>query len=157
MSAVTVRMLCVCGGRSVPFLVQMYVSVDGPVLVVSQVRVKFDPSSTTPESLLEIQGTLGTTERQPKQESRTKKTMKQIEQYWHIYGLSRASLIMVVHPGCPVCSIVAASLVAVETNVGETISAAKVAFVCGVWSVGFVAPHSAGPFSNFCVHQLLFH
>ena len=29
------------------------------------------------------------------------------------------------HPGCPVCSIVAASLVAVETDVGETISALK--------------------------------
>ena len=33
---------------------------------------------------------------------------------------------MGVHPGCPGCSIVAASPVAVETNVGETISAAKV-------------------------------
>ena len=33
---------------------------------------------------------------------------------------------MGVHPGCPVSSIVAASLVAVETDVGETISAAKV-------------------------------
>ena len=30
---------------------------------------------------------------------------------------------MGAHPGCPVCLIVAASLVAVETNVGETISA----------------------------------
>ena len=29
---------------------------------------------------------------------------------------------MGIHPGCPVCLIVAASLVAVETNVGETIS-----------------------------------
>ena len=48
----------------------------------------------------------------------------------YIYGLLRSSLIMGVHPGCPVCSIVAASLVAVETDVGETISAAKVAFVC---------------------------
>ena len=38
---------------------------------------------------------------------------------------------MGVHPGCPVCLIVAASLVAVETDVGETISATKVAFVCG--------------------------
>ena len=45
---------------------------------------------------------------------------------------------MGVHPGCPVCSIVAASLVAVETDVGETISAAKVAVVCGLWSVGVV-------------------
>ena len=43
---------------------------------------------------------------------------------------------MGVHPGCPFCSIVAASFVAVETDVGETISAAKVAFVCGLWSVG---------------------
>ena len=46
---------------------------------------------------------------------------------------------MGVHPGCPVCSIVAASLVAVETDVGETISAANVAFVCGLWSIGVVA------------------
>ena len=38
------------------------------------------------------------------------------------YGLRRSCLIMGVHPGCPVCSIVAASLVAVETDVGETIS-----------------------------------
>ena len=30
---------------------------------------------------------------------------------------------MAVHPGCRVCSIVAASLVAVETDVGETTSA----------------------------------
>ena len=43
---------------------------------------------------------------------------------------------MGVHPGCPVCSIVAASLVAVETDVGETVSVAKVALVCGLWSVG---------------------
>ena len=48
------------------------------------------------------------------------------------YGLCRSSLIMGVHPGCPVCSIVAASLVAVETDVGETIFAAKIAFVCGL-------------------------
>ena len=34
-------------------------------------------------------------------------------------GLRRSSLIMGVHPGCLVCSIVAASLVAVETDVGE--------------------------------------
>ena len=74
----------------------------------------------------------------------------------HIYGLRRSSLIMGVHPGCPVCSIAAASLVAVETNVGEAISAAKVAFVCGLWSVGIVALLSVGPFSNFCIHQLLF-
>ena len=33
---------------------------------------------------------------------------------------------MGVHLGCPVYSIVAASLVAVETDAGETISAAKV-------------------------------
>ena len=63
---------------------------------------------------------------------------------------------MGVHPGRPVCLIVAASLVAVETNVGETISAPKVAFVCGLWSVRVVALLSAGLFSCFCVHQLLF-
>ena len=40
---------------------------------------------------------------------------------------------MGVHPGCP---IVEAPLVAVETDVGETFSATKVAFVCGLWSVG---------------------
>ena len=73
-----------------------------------------------------------------------------------IYGLLRSSLIMGVHPGCPVCSIFAASLVAVETDVGETISAAKVAFVCGLWSVGVVALLSAGPSSCLCIHQLLF-
>ena len=33
---------------------------------------------------------------------------------------------------------------AVETDVRETISAAKVAFVCGLWSVGVVALLSAG-------------
>ena len=63
---------------------------------------------------------------------------------------------MGVHLGCPVCSFVAASLVAVETDVGETISAAKVAFVCGLWSAGVVALLSAGPSCYFCVHQLLF-
>ena len=63
---------------------------------------------------------------------------------------------MGVHPSCPVCSIVAASLVAVETDVGETVSAAKVAFVCGLWSVGVVALLSAGPCCYFCIHQLLF-
>ena len=56
---------------------------------------------------------------------------------------------MGVHPGCPVCLIVATSLVAVETDVGETISVAKVAFVCGLWSVGIVALLSAGPSSYF--------
>ena len=40
------------------------------------------------------------------------------------------------------CLIVAVSLVAVETDVGETISASKVAFVCGLWSV-----------KRCCVHQ----
>ena len=60
------------------------------------------------------------------------------------------------HPGCPVCLIVAASLVAVETDVGETISATEVAFACGLWSVRVVALLSAGPFSCFCIHQLLF-
>ena len=63
---------------------------------------------------------------------------------------------MGVHPGRPVCSIVAASLVAVETDVGETISAAKVTFVCSLWSVGVVALLSAGPSSCFFIHQLLF-
>ena len=63
---------------------------------------------------------------------------------------------MGVHPGCPVFSIVAASLVAVETDVGETISATKVAFVCSLWSVRVVALLSAGPSSCFCIHQLLF-
>ena len=52
--------------------------------------------------------------------------------------------------------IVAASLVAVETDVEETISAAKVAFVCGLWSVGVVALLSVGPFPYLCIHQLLF-
>ena len=61
---------------------------------------------------------------------------------------------MGVHPGCPVLSIVAASLVAVEIDVGETISAAKVASVCGLWSVGVVLL-SAGIF-YFCIHPLLF-
>ena len=69
-----------------------------------------------------------------------------------IYGLRRSSLIMGVHPGCPGCSIVAELLVAVETDVGETISATKVAFVCCLWSVEVVADLSAGPFSYFCIH-----
>ena len=51
-----------------------------------------------------------------------------------------------VHAGCLVCSIVTAPLVTVETHVGEIISAAKVAFVCGLWSVGVVVILSAGPF-----------
>ena len=63
---------------------------------------------------------------------------------------------MGVHPVCRVCSIVAASRVAVQTDVGETISAAKVAFVCGLWSVRVVALLSVGPSSCFCIHQLLF-
>ena len=63
---------------------------------------------------------------------------------------------MGVHPGCPFCSIVAASLVAVETDVGEIISVAKVAFVCGLWSVGVVTLLSVDPFFYFCVHQPLF-
>ena len=62
------------------------------------------------------------------------------------YGLRRSSLIMGVHPGCPVCSTVAASFVAVVTDVGETISATKVAFVCGLWSIGVVALLSVGFF-----------
>ena len=75
----------------------------------------------------------------------------------HYYGLRQSSLIVGVHPGCTVCSIVAASLVAVETNVGETLSVAKkVAFVCGLRSVGVVASLSAGHFSYFCDHQLFF-
>ena len=73
-----------------------------------------------------------------------------------LHGLRQSSLFMGVHPGCPVCLIVAASLVAVETDVGETISAAEVAFVCGLWSLGVVALLSAGPFSYFCIRQLLF-
>ena len=73
-----------------------------------------------------------------------------------MYGLRPSGLITGVHPGCLVCLIVAASLVAVETNVGETISAAIVAFVCGLWSVGVVALLSAGPSSYFCIHELLF-
>ena len=56
---------------------------------------------------------------------------------------------MGVHPGCPVCSTVAASLEAVEADLEETISATKVAFVCGLWSVGVVALLSAGPSSDF--------
>ena len=63
---------------------------------------------------------------------------------------------MGVHLGCRVCSIVAASLVAVETDVGETISAAKIAFVCGLWSVRVVVFLSEGPSSCFCIHKLLF-
>ena len=63
---------------------------------------------------------------------------------------------MGVHPDCLVCSIVAASLVAVETDVAETVSAAKVTFVSGLWSVGVVALLSAGPSSYFCIHQLPF-
>ena len=53
------------------------------------------------------------------------------------YGLRPSSLIMGVHPGCPVCSIVAASLVAVETDVGETIFAAKkiISHLCVVSSL----------------------
>ena len=63
---------------------------------------------------------------------------------------------MGVHPGCRVSSIVAASFVAVETDVGETISASKVTFVCGLWSVRVVALLSASPSSCFCIHQLIF-
>ena len=74
---------------------------------------------------------------------------------YYYYGLRRSSLIMGVHPGCPVCSIVAALLVAVEIDMEETISAAKVAFVCGLWSAGVVALLSAGLFSYF-IHQLFF-
>ena len=40
--------------------------------------------------------------------------------------------------------VCAASLVAVETDVGETISAARVAFVCGHWSVGVVGRGEGG-------------
>ena len=71
-------------------------------------------------------------------------------------GLLRSSLITGVQPGGPVCSSVAASLMAVETDVGETISATKVAFVCGLWSVRVVELLSAGPSPCFCIHQLLF-
>ena len=60
--------------------------------------------------------------------------------------LTRHCLIMGVHPGCPVWLIVAVSLVAVETVVGEPISAAKVAFVCGLRSVGVVLLLYVGPF-----------
>ena len=59
---------------------------------------------------------------------------------------------MGVHPGCPVCLIVAASVVAVETDVIETISTTKIAFVYGLWSVGVVVLLSANSFSYFCVH-----
>ena len=76
-------------------------------------------------------------------------------QKYKLYGLLRSSLIMGVHPGCRVCSIVAASLVAEETDVEETVSAAKVAFVCGLWSVRIVALLSADPSSCVCIHQLL--
>ena len=48
---------------------------------------------------------------------------------------------MGVDPSCPICLIAAASLVAVETDVGVTISITKVAFVCGLWSY-------------FCIHHL---
>ena len=74
----------------------------------------------------------------------------------YIYGLLRSNLIMGVHPSSRVCSIVAASLAAAETDVGETISAAKVAFVCGLWSVRVVELFFAGPSSCFYTHQLLF-
>ena len=73
-----------------------------------------------------------------------------------VYGLRQSSLIIGVHPGCPVCSTVASSLVAVETDVGETISAVKVAFVCGLWSVRVVALLFTGHFSYICFHHLLF-
>ena len=63
---------------------------------------------------------------------------------------------MGVHSGCPVCSIVTASLVAVQTDVGETISMSKVAFMCGLRSVGVVVLLTAGPFSYFSIQQLLF-
>ena len=69
-------------------------------------------------------------------------------------SVDQINLIMGVHPGCPVCLIVAASLVSVEADVGETISDARVAFVCGLWSVGVIALLSAGPSSYFCIHQL---
>ena len=49
-----------------------------------------------------------------------------------VYGLRQSSLIIEVHPGCPVCLIVVASLVAVETDVRETISSPKVTFGCGL-------------------------
>ena len=39
---------------------------------------------------------------------------------------------------------------------GEIVSATKVTFVCGLWSVGAVVLLSAGPFSYFCIHHLLF-
>ena len=55
---------------------------------------------------------------------------------------------MGVHPGCPVCLIIAASLVAVETDLEETISAAKVAFVCGLWSVGSCCAPFYRPFKH---------
>ena len=61
---------------------------------------------------------------------------------------------MGVHPACLVCSIVAASLVAVETNVRETVCATNVAFVFCLWSVGVVSLLSAGP---FCYFQLTRH
>ena len=73
-----------------------------------------------------------------------------------LYARIQSSLIMGMHPGCPVCLIVAVSLVAVETDVGETISAAKVAFVCGLWTVRVVVLLSAGNSSCFCIRQLLF-
>ena len=57
---------------------------------------------------------------------------------------------MGVHPGCPVYLSVAASLVAVETDVGETISATKVTFMCGLWSVRVVELLSAGPVVRVC-------
>ena len=41
-------------------------------------------------------------------------------------------------------------------RLGRTISAAKVAFVCGLWSVGVVALLSASLSCYFCTHQLLF-
>ena len=64
----------------------------------------------------------------------------------HAYLIYMASIDKFDHGStscCPVCSIVAALLVAVETDVGETISATKDAFVCCLWSVGVVALLSA--------------
>ena len=58
-----------------------------------------------------------------------------------IYGFRRSSFVMGVHPGCFVLSIVAVSLVAVETDVGETISATKV-----MWE-----KQSLPPKSHLCV------
>ena len=48
-------------------------------------------------------------------QSHTYMAFDNVHCFHKVHGLLRSSLIMGVHPGCCVCSIVATSLVAVET------------------------------------------